>query len=258
MKYHPGFRYLVFFFILCVYGCGESKSTSTTITIATAANMQFAMEALIEKFTEETHISCELAISSSGKLTAQIKEGAPYDIFVSANMKYPNELHLSDHTEGAPKIYAYGKLVLWTMASDLNPNIESLTNKNIAHIALANPKSAPYGKAAIEILEHYGIKNQVLDKLVYGESIAQTNQFITSKSAEMGFTAMSVVTSPKIKGQGKWLAMNTDYHTPIAQGAVRIKHPKNHNTDGAKQFYEFLFSKRAKDILKEYGYTINE
>ena len=248
------FRSLMFLFFLYLYSCGQKEDKSSKLVIATAANMQFAMEALTQKFTEKTHIICELATSSSGKLTAQIKEGAPYDLFVSANMKYPQELFSHGYAKSAPKIYAYGQLVLWTTIADLEPSIDVLTQEHINHIALANPKSAPYGSAAIEVLQHYNITPQVEQKLVYGESIAQTNQFMMSKSAEIGFTAMAVVRSPKIKGVGKWKILDSDFHSPIAQGAILIKNEQESNT-AAEQFYNFLFSDSAIEILKAYGYT---
>ncbi|WP_394747276.1 molybdate ABC transporter substrate-binding protein [Spongiimicrobium salis] len=257
MKNSKQLRNFVFIFLLCLYGCGQSNPSVNKVVIATAANMQFAMEALSKKFTESTKITCELTISSSGKLTAQIQEGAPYDVFVSANMKYPQELFSKGFTESPPKIYAYGQLVLWTTIVGLDPNMASLTQEHIDHIALANPKSAPYGSAAMEVLEHYKIKDQVTHKLVYGESISQANQFIMSQSADIGFTAMAVVRSPKIKDIGQWAPLNSNFHSPIAQGVVLIKRQEKSNK-AAEQFYEFLFSDTAAEILKTYGYTIDE
>ena len=172
------------------------------ITIAVAANMQFAMRALTHAFEKQNGITCDLIISSSGKLTAQIKAGAPYDLFVSADMKYPEDLYKSGFALEEPKIYAYGKLVLWSMDQEVKPSLAVLKTQAIKHIACANPKTAPYGVAAVEALKHYGLYNQVKSKLVYGESIAQTKQFIISESAELSFTAKSVVLSPDLKGSG--------------------------------------------------------
>lgn len=255
---------VVAFTLLIFASCGnqENKSTNDTfephkITIATAANMQFAMEKLTNEFTKQTGIKCELVISSSGKLTAQIKEGAPYDVFIAANMKYPEEIYNSGLAENQPQIYAYGKLVLWSMVEGIEVSLELLQENSIHHIALANPKTAPYGLAATEVLNHHSIYKKVESKLVFGESIAQTNQFITSKSAEIGFTAMSVVLSPEMKDKGKWIEIDKSTYTPIEQGVVVVKH-NEHSNKSAIKFYEFLFSEKAKDILTNFGYAINE
>lgn len=232
------------------------------LTIATAANMQFAMEALSTSFTTETGIECETIIGSSGKLTAQIKQGAPFDVFISADMKYPTVLYNSGMTTDAPKIYAYGNLVLWTTIPDIPFHnfancISLLASDTIHHIALANPKTAPYGVAAIEVLKHYKLFEKVESKLVFGESIAQTNQFITTQAAEVGFTAKSVALSPKIKNIGQWVAIESDIYTPIAQGVVILKQAEN-RLPQSKKFYNFLFSAKAKEILDNFGYDVKD
>lgn len=217
--------------------------------------MQFVMVELIENFTKKTGIECETIISSSGKLTAQITEGAPFDIIVSADMKYPLKLFKNGLTITKPQIYAYGKLVLWSMNNDIEPSIEILTKSEITHIALANPKTAPYGLASIDVLKHYHILDSIQHKLVYGESISQTNQFITSKAAEIGFTSKSVVMSTKTKG--KWIGINPELHTPIAQGIALLKNRNNHSKE-AKLFYDFMFSTKGKEILNKFGYSVPE
>jgi len=227
------------------------------ITIAAAANMQFALKKLSQSFTSKTGIDCDLIISSSGKLTAQIKEGAPYDLLVSADMKFPNEIYKSGLAPAPPGIYGYGKLVLWSMVEGVEPSLELLEDENIKHIALANPVTAPYGAAAQTVLDTYGFSEGVHEKLVFGESIAQTNQFITSKAAEIGFTALAVVSAEGMQGKGKWVIIDPKIYAPIEQGAVLIQRKKG-NADQAKQFYDFLFSKEAKEILKDFGYLVNE
>ena len=250
--------------LLGFISCGKKEKSSQReqsekpkITIATAANMQFAMAELTKEFTKQTAIECEMVISSSGKLTAQIKEGAPYDIFISANMKYPWEVYHSGLAENKPKIYAYGKLVLWTMVEGIEPSLDLFTDKSIHHIALANPKTAPYGLAATDVLDHHNIYEKVKGKLVFGESISQTNQFINSKAAEIGFTALSVVLSPEMRGKGKWIEMEESTYSPIEQGVVVIKHDRPTNKIAIK-FYEFLFSDKAQKVLTDFGYAIHE
>lgn len=238
----------------CLAGCRSQERH--TLTIATAANMQFAMEMLIQAFTDETGISCEMVVSSSGKLTAQIEEGAPFDLFISADMKYPTRLYEKGLSTAAPEVYAYGKLVLWTMADGLQPSIEILSDENIHHLALANPRTAPYGVAAMEVLSHYQLLEPLQKKLVYGESIAQTNQFIITKAAEVGFTAKSVVLSPQMKGKGQWIDIGMSLYDPIAQGVIILKRAEL-NRSAAQQFYDFLFSNKAKEMLTEFGYQVD-
>lgn len=219
--------------------------------------MQFAIREMAAAFTEETGISCDLVISSSGKLTAQIKEGAPFDIFVSANMKYPEEINASGLALGPPEVYAYGKLVLWAMDSEKKPSLEDLGGKEVRHVALANPETAPYGKAAVEVLESNGLYDVLRQKLVYGESISQVNQFIISRAADMGFTSLSTVISPDIKGRGNWVVLDSASYQSIAQGIVVIRQ-EDGDHQVALKFYKFVFSGKAQTILSRYGYALNE
>jgi molybdate transport system substrate-binding protein len=244
-----------FFIVVTLLTACWSKKDKDTLKIAAAANMQFPMKELSRLFTGKTGIKCDLIISSSGQLTAQIKSGAPYDIFVSADMKYPQELFASGYTESKPNVYAYGRLVIWSVVDGVIPSIDSLKTPQVHHIALANPKTAPYGAAAVEVLKHYAIYEDVRDKLVYGESISQTNQFIISKSSEVGFTAKSIVLTPEMKGKGSWAEINESDYSPIAQGVVVLKH-RNASIADAEKFYSFLFSDQAKNILTKFGYSV--
>lgn len=249
-------RFLLFIAVLILsFSCKERKNDK--LIIATAANMQFAVKEIIKQFSEQTGVGCEIVVGSSGKLTAQIKEGAPYDVFISADMKYPKELFNSGFTNEKAKTYAYGKLVLWTMNDEIIPSIDSLTSKNIKHIAIANPKMAPYGIAAKESLEYYNIFDKIESKLVFGESISQTNRFITSNAAQIGLTAKSVVLSPQMKGKGNWIEIDTKTYSPIAQGIVILKNKRN-NSEKANQFYNFIFSNKGKNVLINFGYLIDE
>ena len=241
-------------YIFINFGC--KKDESDKISIATAANMQFAMKELSEAFTKQNGIKCDIIVSSSGKLTAQIKEGAPYDLFVSANMKYPEDLFQDGFTTKKPEIYAYGNLVLWSTTKGIEPGFEVLDKSEIRHIALANPKTAPYGQAAIDALNHSGLFEKVERKLVFGESISQTNQFIISGSAQIGFTAKSVVLSPQVAGKGQWKEIDANSYQPIAQGVVILK--KDIPSENAKKFYDFLFSDHSKEILEKFGYQVNQ
>lgn len=246
--------FFLFLTLVVSFHVNCTNNIQPKLTIATAANMQFAMKTIMETFSAETGIPGNVVISSSGKLTAQIKEGAPYHVLVSADMKYPNELYHTGFTDSIPQIYAYGKLVLWGMNNTIPFSIENLANESIRHIALANPKTAPYGRAAKEVLEHFSLYENLQEKLVFGESIAQTNQFILSEAAQVGFTAQSVVLSPQVKDKGNWIALPDSTYSPIAQGIVVIKNPNEQLLESARTFYRFLFTAKAREILLKYGY----
>ena len=246
----------IFIFLFIMTACGNQKPQR--LTIAAAANVQFVMQDLIDLFTLKTGIECDVISGSSGKLTAQIKEGAPYDLFISADMKYPEELYRSGLTTSSPKPYAFGTLVLWTMMGDLpQPTISMFGHEGgakIKHIAIANPKIAPYGEAAVEVLKYYQLFDSLQPKLVFGESISQVNQFVISKTAEVGFTAKSVVLSQRMTGQGRWSDVPPESYPPIAQGVVVLK---NGDVEKASEFYDFLFSAEGRTVLEKYGYAVD-
>ena len=229
------------------------------LTIAAAANVQYVMNELVKAFDSSTGIKTDIILNSSGKLTAQIKEGAPYDVFVSADMKFPQELYKSGYAIDSPKVYANGLLVLWTTQTAIKPapDLSVLTTDAIKKIAIANPQTAPYGEASVEAMNYYKVYDKVKDKLVYGESISQTNQYIISGSADVGFTAKSIVLADEMKGKGTWIDINRKSYKPIQQGAVILKHGNETNQEPAKKFYKYLYSEKAKSILKKYGYVVN-
>jgi molybdate transport system substrate-binding protein len=242
-------------FITVPFLISASQIEENKITVAVAANAQYAMKQIEIEFEKETGKQVELIIGSSGKHTAQIKEGAPYDIFISADMEYPQTLFKDGVALAQPKIYAYGTLVLWTTKEIdlLNPNV--LLLPEVKAIAIANPKLAPYGEAAVSAMKYYKLYEKVEAKLVYGENISQVNQYINSKTADIGFTAKSVVLSPEMIGKGKWVELNKKSYQPIAQGAVLLKGSLERNKEGSEQFYNYLYSEKAKKIFKKYGYV---
>jgi len=241
---------LASFTLIC---CNKSKRT--TLTLAVASNMQFAMVEIINVFEVRSNLSCDVVVSSSGKLTAQIKEGAPFDVFISADMKYPQSLYEFGLTKDPPKVYAYGKLVIWSTSEKVEPSIEILQSPVVRHIAIPNPKTAPYGAAAVEVLRTNEILESLHDKLVYGESLSQTNQFILSRSAEVGFTSKSVVLSNQIPQKGKWVEVDQNQYSPLAQGIILMD---NEQSSLSKQFFDFLFSLEGKTILEKYGYEVEK
>ena len=232
-----------------------SSLNATQIKVAVAANVSYAMQTLISKFNQtnpDTKVT--VILGSSGKLTAQISHGAPYDIFMSANMKYPNALYEKQKTANKPEVYALGSLALLSSKKrDLSAGINILKNKDIKKIAIANPKTAPYGKAAFEALKNANLLKQTKKKFVYGESISQTISYAV-KATDIGIIAKSSLYSDKMTRFNKnenWIELNSKLYTPIKQGVVIVK-----NSNEAKAFYDFLLSADARKIFKNYGYLL--
>lgn len=237
--------------LILLVSCETKKKQ--VFTIAAAANLQFVIEDLVEEFSELTGSECQIVMSSSGKLTAQMMEGAPFDLFLSADMKYPTELFKAGLTISEPYIYAYGNLVLWSVKEDAKLDINLLRSKDLDFVALSNPKTAPYGVAAMSVVKGLGLEDLLAGKLVFGESIGQTNQFIVSGAADLGFTSKSVVLSDKMIDVGTWIEVDQDLYDPIAQGMV-ILSGRNQFREHAIKFKDFLLSDEGKVILHKFGY----
>lgn len=242
-------------FIALLSSCRKPKAEG--IVIAAASNMQYALKDITAAFTAESGIPCQLVLGSSGKLTAQIKEGAPYDIFLAADMKFPQELYSSGFSNKAPEVYALGSLVIFSLQESIPPSFEALQDPYVTHIAIANPVTAPYGLAAKEVLERKDLYKVLLPKLVYGENIGQATQYIHSGAADIGFIARSALFAPELSGRGRWMEIEPALHNPIRQGVLLL-----HQTNGPKkevqEFYQYLFSQPAREILKSYGYRTDE
>ncbi len=239
---------LIFFILLPLFTqCTSNKKPN--LTIAAASNFKFTIEEIIDLFEQETGIQVDLITGNSGKITSQIENKAPYDIFFSANTKYPDYLYQKGYTTAAPEIYAKGVLVIWSMQKI--HSIDSII-ENSDKIALANPKNAPYGQAAIDFLQHESLCKR--SKFIFAESILQVNQYVLNQAVKLGFTSKSAVLSDKLKGKGYWIEIDSSKHQAIEQAMVGIANRKN-----KKEINTFLaFMKRPEvlQILQKYGYII--
>ena len=208
----------------------------------------------MKKYPED---KIELIFGSSGKGFAQIKAGAPYHIFFSADMKYAEELYKEGYAITKPKPYAIGRIVLWTRKdSGLDPSKfpEVLLDPRVKRIAIANWDHAPYGKASKEALEAYGVFQKVKDKLVIGENIAQTASYIRSGAADLGFIALSLAKAPELEMVGRYWLVPEDKHKRILQGYVITK--EGQKFVSARRFYEFVASKEARKVFTKYGFLL--
>jgi molybdate transport system substrate-binding protein len=242
---------------LCFLLFGMSSNADARITAAVAANMQSAMDEIIQTFKKKTDISVTPVYEASGKLVAQIKSGAPFDIFLSADMAWPESLATWGYTRGNVKTYAYGSLVVWTTGNfDLSGGLKILENPSIKTIAIADLLLTAYGPAAKKILEDAGLWSKIKDKCVYGGSISQVAHFIVTGSSDIGFAAKSTVLSKDLVNKGTWIDLDSLSHNLLPQGIVILKHGSTSNYSEAAKFYEFMFSMPARDLLVKYGYRL--
>ncbi len=242
-------------FVLSLIGLSLNAST---INIAVAANVSYAINDLKKEFNKQyPDIKVRVTLGSSGKLTAQITHGAPYEIFMSANMKYPNSLYKNEIASTKPKVYALGSLALLSnKKQDLSQGLKVLKDKKYRKIAIANPKTAPYGIASVEALKNLKMYNLIKPKLVFAESISQTVSY-TVTATDIGIVAKSSLFSPKMKRFKKdinWKEIDPKLYTATKQGIVILKNAKDKKE--VKAFYDFMLSDKAKTIFKTYGYLL--
>lgn len=235
--------------ILLLLLCGSLNAAQ--IRVAVAANVSYAIKPLIKEFNKTHETKVKVILGSSGKLTAQIKNAAPYDIFMSANMKYPNRLYDDKIAVEKPVIYAQGTLAIFSAKPKQLKDISIINEVN--KIAIANPKTAPYGKAAFQAIKNANLLKNNIKKFVYAENISQTVQYAIV-ATDIGFIAKSSLYSPnmtKYKEKTNYIDVPPSLYSPIEQGIALISHKKE-----AKAFYDFVLSNEAKKIFKEYGYHV--
>jgi molybdate transport system substrate-binding protein len=241
------------FAALATSHAGAANSAPDTITVAVASSMQPAFTELSAQFTATTQHRAQGSFGATGKLVGQILNGAPFHLLLAADSDYPQQLYIAKMTLQAPRPYAVGALVIWTtrdLPLDDWPTL--LKSDLVKHIAIADPATAPYGREAARAMQHHQLLRVLTPKLVYGESVGQTNQFIVTGAADIGFTARaSVISNPNI---GNWREIASDNYSPIIHSAALLQHAADHERQTAERFYAFLFSPAAKAILQKHGY----
>jgi molybdate transport system substrate-binding protein len=226
------------------------------ITIAAASDLTFALKAIAATFHDRTGDEVKLAFGSSGNFFAQIENGAPYDMFFSADVSYAQKLEAAGLAEpGTLYEYALGKIVLWVPRGsklNLGAGLRMLNDPAIHKIAIANPEHAPYGRAAVAAMRHEGIYDRVKDKIVLGENISQTAQFVQSGNAEIGIIALSLALAPELPG--KYVGIPAADYSPIEQAAVILK--SSRKKDLARKFLAFLKTPETISLMQRYGFAI--
>lgn len=228
------------------------------IKVAAAANVSYAMDKLVAEFNKTNPDTKVLVtLGSSGKFVTQIENGAPFDIFMAADMKFPQTLFEENLTLNKPVLYAQGSIaILSSRELDLKKGMDLLKEKSISKIALANPKTAPYGVAAIEAIKNAKVFDDVENKFVYAETISQVITYTTT-AADIGFIAKSSMYDEKMsqfKENINWIEVDPKLYTPIDQGIVILKNGKDNKE--VKAFYDFILSNSAKKIFTDYGYIV--
>ena len=234
-----------------------SRGQGAQISVAAAADITFALNDIARDYESQTHNKVKIVYGSSGNFFSQIQNGAPFDVFLSADVEYPHKLQAGGLVEPETLYrYAIGEIALWCPASlglDLkNRTWRALLDPSVQKIAMANPAHAPYGRAALTALQRSGVYSQVQPKLVFGENISQAAQFVQSGNAQMGIVALSLALSPPMKSGETW-EIPGDMHEPIEQAAVVLKRAKD--KPAARSFVNFLKSDTARGILVDYGFT---
>jgi len=228
------------------------------ITVAAASDLQFAFQDVAARFQKDTGKKVQLIFGSSGNFFTQIQNGAPFDVFFSADIDYPKKLDATGLVEpGTLYQYATGKIVLWVPNEsklDLGQGLRVLLDPSIKKIALANPKHAPYGRAAVAAIKHEDLYDKVSAKFVLGENISQTASFVTSGSADVGIVALSLALAPAMKQKGRYAEISTDAYPPLEQAAVILK--SSQKKDIARQFLEFLKTPTILELLRSYGFSV--
>jgi molybdate transport system substrate-binding protein len=233
-----------------------AAASAQELKIAAASDLTAAMQKVGSAFEKQTGIRTTFSFGSSGNFFAQIHNGAPFDVFLSADRSYPEKLDEDGKTDQGTIIYARGKLVAWFPAKlslNITPdNLKGLTSPLVNKIAIANPEHAPYGRAAVAAMIHFKVYDQVKPKLVLGENIAQTAQFAQSGNAQVGLIALSLALTDSMQKSGQYVIINPDSYPPLDQAAVVLR--SSQNKQQAHKFLQFLRSPAAQKILRDFGF----
>lgn len=261
MKVHARIRSLLV--LLCMLALALAlPARAAELSVAAASNIQFAFDELVTEFhAEQPDIKVSVTYGSSGNFFAQLQNQAPFDLFFSADVAYPRKL--ADAGLALDKevfFYAAGRLVVWILSSspvDLEQlGIQSLLAPSVKKIAIANPRHAPYGAAAVAALKSLGVYDQVEPKLVYGENISQTAQFAQSGSADIGIIALSMARAPRMREAGRFWELPVDAYPRVEQGGIILHWTKG--PKAARVFRDFVLGESGRKVLAHYGYLLPE
>jgi molybdate transport system substrate-binding protein len=249
-------RRAVFALALALLACAPASAQS--LTVAAASDLQTALPVIVAQFEQDSRQPVRLTFGSSGNFFTQIQNGAPFDVFLSADIDYPMRLERAGLVEpGTLHGYATGRLVLWTRSDsgvDVRRGLAALADAKTRRIAIANPEHAPYGRAAVAALRHEGLYDRLRGKLVLGENVSQAAQFAESGAADVGLLALSLARSPALTRAGTSVEIPASWYPPIDQAAVVLAASRQKAL--ARQFVEFLTRPETGRILQSYGFAV--
>jgi molybdate transport system substrate-binding protein len=238
--------------IACLF---STMLNAQTVRVAAAGNLRFVLDDIKAKYAKvNPKADIQVTLGSSGALTQQIINGADFDFFMAADIKFPQKLKEQGCVEGLVKTYAFGKLVLWSNTLDVSKGIESLKDPKVTRIAIAKPDVAPYGERAIQCLKYYNLYESMKDKLVYADNISQAAQFAESGNAEIAFIAYALVFGPEMQDKGNYFVLDTQSYKPVEQACVLLKGWQK-NPEAAK-FMNFVLSEQCRPIFEKYGFIL--
>jgi molybdate transport system substrate-binding protein len=244
--------------LIAVLCCCATLASAQEIVVAAAADLSAVFPEIISRFEKETGRKVRANFGSSGNFLLQIENGAPFDLFFSADVQYPQRLESEGLTQpGSIYKYAIGKLVLYVPVNsqvNLAQGLRALESPGVKRIAIANPQHAPYGRAAVEALKKEGLYDSLQGKLVMGENISQAAQFVQSGNADAGLLALSLVLSPAMKSAGRYVEVPASDHAPLEQAAVILKN--SHEKATAALFLNFIRKPEIVSLLATYGFTM--
>jgi molybdate transport system substrate-binding protein len=234
------------------------RSSGQTLTVAAAADLQAVMPELVEQFQKQSGKAVQVVYGSSGNFYQQIQNGAPFDVFFSANLDYAKKLEAARLAEPDSLYeYATGKIVLWVPKDstvDVKDGLRALESASVRKVSIANPEHSPYGQAAVAAMQKAGVYEQVKAKLVLGENISQAASFAVSGAADAGIIALSLALSQNMKDKGRFAEIPAENYPAIEQGCVIVK--ASQKKQDARAFLEFVKSAGASELLKRYGFGI--
>lgn len=244
--------------LAALFGTLHAQQQHTPLRVAAAADLQFALKDIAQQYEHQSGNKVEITFGSSGNFFAQLQNGAPFDVFFSADIDYPNRLQRANLIEPDSLLkYAVGRIVIWIPADSkidlLAQKWNALLDPSLQKVAIANPEHAPYGRAAVEALKRAGIYDKIKPKLVYGENISQAAQFVQSGNAQAGIIALSLALSPAMKSGQRW-GVPVDQYAPIEQAAVILKSARD--KDAARAFLKFVASDDGQRVLGSYGFVL--
>jgi molybdate transport system substrate-binding protein len=244
---------------LAAAGCGRGSTPRARVRIAAAADLNVALGALVDRFRAAHDVDVTVSYGSSGTFFAQLLNQAPFDMFFSADLEYPRQLVARGLTVPQSEFsYAVGRLVVWTpLSSPLDvehQGLRALANPAVAHVAIANPEHAPYGRAAVAALRAAGLLDQIQPKLVYGENVAQALQFAGSGAADAGIVALSLALTPSLKDRARWMEIPIDMYPRMVQGGTILKWAAD--IEAARSLRAFVIGEEGRAILKQYGFFL--